>query len=48
MQGFMILGIIGIEKNTLVFYSTDGPSDVPTFIFLLSILHVIKSCRMTA
>ena len=30
MQGFMILAIIGIEKDTLVFYSTqivDGRTD---------------------
>ena len=33
MQGFMVLAIIGTEKDTLVFYSTqivDGRTNVPT------------------
>ena len=28
MQGFMILGIIGTEKDTLVFYLTRNPDKV--------------------
>ena len=51
MQGFMILGIIGIEKDTLVFYSTqivDERAIGRTYVYiLLSILHVKKVSNNT-